>query len=370
MLVDRYKYVSALSHPKKYLDHRLSDFYMQPLKYQFGLILTLVAFCWVMSAEQALAAHGQGSNTGHADPSEKQTKASFRIESEVAVGNSYRRDELDWNIAGNINGNNPNILSELTWEDLEIYQLKFLYAGVFPGIFYLRGYVGCGWIFDGKNQDSDYLGDNRTLEFSRSNNSSDDGDVLDASLGIGYPFRFGKGLTADIRPVVGYSYHEQNLTITDGYQTIATPGITPPEGPFGGLDSTYETQWYGPWMGMDLRFTSTNLKPVIYGIEALLNFEYHWADVEAEADWNLRTDFAHPKSFAHEADGEGIIISSGVNLYFTSNLALNFGYNYQDWSTDEGVDTVFFADGATVKTQLNELNWKSHAIEIGILYKF
>ncbi|UCG08955.1 MAG: hypothetical protein JSV83_10030, partial [Desulfobacterales bacterium] len=189
---------------------------MQSLKYQFGLILTLVAFCWVISAEQALAAHGQGSNTGHADPSEKQTKASFRIESEVAVGNGYRRDELDWNIAGNINGNNPNILSELTWEDLEIYQL-----------------------------------------------------------------RFGKGLTADIRPVVGYSYHEQNLTITDGYQPIATPGITPPEGPFVGLDSTYETQWYGPWVGMDLRFTSTNLKPVIYGIEALLNFEYHWADVEA-----------------------------------------------------------------------------------------
>ena len=36
----------------------------------------------------------------------------------------YRVDQLDWNIAGTISGTNPNIISELTWSDLEIYQLQ------------------------------------------------------------------------------------------------------------------------------------------------------------------------------------------------------------------------------------------------------
>ncbi len=41
------------------------------------------------------------------------------------------------------------------------------------------------WIFDGENQNSDYAGDDRMLEFSRSNNNSDEGNMLDASFGIG-----------------------------------------------------------------------------------------------------------------------------------------------------------------------------------------
>lgn len=91
---------------------------------------------------------------------------------------------------------------------------------------------------------------------------------------------------------------------------------------------------------------------------------------EAEADWNLRTDFAHPKSFEHQADGNGVILSTGLNIYFTSNLALNLDYTYQDWSTDEGRDTVFFEDGIKARTLLNDANWESHAIGIGILFNF
>jgi Protochlamydia outer membrane protein len=40
-------------------------------------------------------------------------------------------------------------------------------------------------IFDGENQDSGYAGGDRTLEFSRSNNNSDEGNMLDAFFGIG-----------------------------------------------------------------------------------------------------------------------------------------------------------------------------------------
>ncbi len=46
------------------------------------------------------------------------------IEVGLELTNSYRIDNLNWNIAGDLYGNNPNILSELTWTDLKIYQLK------------------------------------------------------------------------------------------------------------------------------------------------------------------------------------------------------------------------------------------------------
>ncbi len=102
----------------------------------------------------------------------------------------YRQDQFDFNISGRPDG--PNILSELTWEDLQIAQLG-IDAGfrVKPRrspiglLVQLEG--GYGFIFDGSNEDSDYRGDNRTDPFSISNNGAD-GDVWDLSLGAGPQF--------------------------------------------------------------------------------------------------------------------------------------------------------------------------------------
>jgi opacity protein-like surface antigen len=286
------------------------------------------------------------------------------IETDLNLTGSYRVDNLDWNIAGDTSGENPNILSELTWEDIESAQVSFEAKVRAPKIFYFRGFVDYGWIYDGQNQDSDYAGDDRTLEFSRSNNSADDGSVLDASLGIGYPFDFGSKDVFGIRPVVGWSYHEQRLKITDGFQTI------PATGAFEGLDSSYTTRWTGPWVGADLVFTSREMQFFIKRVEAFASGEYHWADYFAQATWNLREDFAQPDSFEHEADGTGFVVSAGVNLFFTRNWAVQFVYSYQDWTTDEGTDTTFFADGTQAETQLNEVNWDSQAIGVGVLYRF
>jgi hypothetical protein len=277
--------------------------------------------------------------------------------SKLSLSMGYRIDDVDWNIAGDISGENPNVLSELTWSDLEIYQVKFGNKTMIPRIFYFRGSLAYGWIFDGKNQDADFFGDDRTLEFSRSNNSGDNGNVFDASLGIGYPFTFGGGKFR-LSPLLGYSYHEQHLTITDGYQTI------PPLGPFPDLDSTYEAEWDGPWLGLDLTF-QFNKKHSIF-----TEFEYHWADYYAVADWNLRGDYAHPKSFEHETDGTGIVVSMGWTYLFHDRWGLDLTINYQNWSTDPGIDRVFTSGGATAETRLNEVNWESSMVMIGLSYSY
>ena len=295
------------------------------------------------------------------------TRTDFR--SQFLMGLGYRSDDLKWSIAGDIAGNNPNILSELTWEDLGIFQVEVENRTIIRSI-YLRGNLAYGWIFSGDNQDSDYLGDNRTLEFSRSNNSADAGNTFDASVGVGYQFLFSSGFFG-ITPLVGYSYHEQNLTMTDGNQTLTSP-IAPPLGPFPGLDSSYDTQWKGPWLGVDAAFSSassSNKTTVFDEYELILGFEYHWADYEAEADWNLRTDFAHPKSYEHEADGTGVVLSADLNIYFNAHWALNLNANYQTWETDPGTDRTFFADGTVSETRLNTVEWDSYAVMIGAIYR-
>jgi hypothetical protein len=288
----------------------------------------------------------------------------FQPEVDLVFSGGYRQDNLDWNIAGTIFGQYVNVLSELEWEDIESYQVKFEGRFVIPKIIAFRGIADYGWIYDGEVQDSDYLGDNRTLEFSRSNNSADDGNVWDVSLAVGYPIRAGRNVIGTITPLVGYSYHEQNLTMTDGFQTI------PPFGSFPGLDSRYETEWKGPWIGFDLNFKAAEYKSFAHRFETFFSYEYHWADYDAEADWNLRDDFKHPKSFTHDADGNGWIIRAGFNFVLHRNVALNFNYDYQDWSTDDGTDKIFFADGTTSKTKLNEVNWTSYSLGLGLSLRF
>jgi hypothetical protein len=284
---------------------------------------------------------------------------------QYTINIGYRNDDLDWNIAGST----VNILSELTWSDLEILQLEYAFTRNLPNRFKLKGSLAYGLIFDGENQDSDYDGNNRTLEFSRSNNSADDGNTSDVSIGLGYFFPL---LTKNFiaTPLVGFSFHGQNLTMTEGVQTIATPLRTPVLGPFAGLNSSYDAKWYGPWVGLDLKARIYKRDGTSLAHEILIGIEFHWADYYAEADWNLRTDFDHPKSFEHEADGSGIVFWAGYNYFFNPQWSLSFSGKYQEWETDPGIDRIFFADGSEVKTRLNEVNWESFSLMVGVTCRF
>ena len=278
--------------------------------------------------------------------------------SEVNLSAGKRTDELDWNIAGTSPyGNFVNVLSELQWRDLESNYLKAR-TRIFLDRFYIRGSAGYGFITSGSNQDSDYRGNNRTLEYSRSNNASNDGSVWDVEGGLGYVFGTGpNGNRLNLIPMAGISYHKQNLKITDGYQTI------PATGPFSGLNSSYASRWAGPWAGADLSY-------VFRDLTLLGSFEYHIAYFKADADWNLRTDFAHPVSFEHWATGTGVVISLGAEYSLGKNWSLGGAYDMHDFRATDGTDRTYFSDGSAADTTLNEVNWESQAVMLGVNYKF
>jgi hypothetical protein len=292
-------------------------------------------------------------------------------QSDITLSLGYRFDSLDWNIADNASG--PNILSELEWRDMDILQLKADLVTTNRTGYVFRGSVDYGWVRGGENQDSDYNGDNRTLEFSRSVNAVDGSRVYDLSGGLGFTLFAGEAEQYRITPILGYSYHRQDLRMTDGFQII------PASGPFPGLNSSYDAEWSGPWVGADFK---TNLQ----GGETLFaRLEHHWADYYGKANWNLRTvaidpvsALQHPVSFEHWADGRGWVLELGWHNPSTL-YSWNWGVSllFQRWETDAGLDRVYGANPAPpcfgncyIETRLNEVNWSSRSINVTLQKAF
>lgn len=293
--------------------------------------------------------------------------AAMESRKDLALTAGYRADTLDWNIAGDNSGQNPDILSELTWRDLRIYQVGLIASVEYVGSdaastsLLMRGALGLGRIVQGKNQDSDYDGDNRTLEFSRSNNNADAGSVIDLSLASGCKIRL-RDNRYTLNPLVGFSYYAQNLTMSDGEQTLSEQAY--PLGPIDGLNSTYDAAWYGPWLGVDVIATPNRNWTFSTGIEL------HQVFFRAEADWNLRSDLAHPKSFEHKGDGFGVIWHLGSSYALTPNLEITVSAELKNFAIRDGTDRTFLPDGREGTTRLNEVNWRSKMFSAGVNYRY
>lgn len=283
------------------------------------------------------------------------------VSAALTAERGYRVDRMHWNIAGDTSGQNPNILSELTWNNLVTRQTK-LKLDLHGEALYLFGGASYGDIVSGANQDSDYFHDNRQTEFSRSNNGAG-GRVADATVGVGYRFEgvSSPGVKGYLMPMAGYSMRRQELTMFNGKQTVDL-SEPPSLGPFPGLNSSYDTEWSSLWGGVSLVNES-----LASGLKLVLDFKYHLASYDAEANWNLRTDFAHPKSFEHKADGEGVTIAFNVTSPLNRHMSWLVGIDYGNWFTDHGNDIVYFSDGNIGTTRLNEVKWVSLALNLGLI---
>lgn len=291
----------------------------------------------------------------------------IKSNSDIKIG--YRRDDINWSIAGP--DGTPNILSELTWKDIEIATISSNTTLLFEENWLLNFNILLGRIYKGDNQDSDYFGNNRTLEFSRSNNNADEGSVLDISISTGYnwtiPFKTQSTYpNIEFRPQIGLSYYSQYLKAIDGNQTISEyDDLVIPLGPFSGLNATYDATWFGPWLGLISTFNVTD------SFSLSLNVEYHYAKYSSTADWNLREDFSHPESFTDKATGYGLLANVEAKYKLNTQLAFILSIRYQDWQAhDNGVSKTFLSDDTILTTQYNSVNWHSLATSIGLVYRF
>ena len=267
---------------------------------------------------------------------------------------TYRQDNFVWNKAG-LN-DFPNVLSELKWENLRIQGIKGVLTHDMGNRHFLEASGGWGWIYAGTNQDSDYDDDNRTDEYSRSNNTADRGNVFDLSLALGWKLHDSKRQRTSL--LAGYAVNSQNLTMTNGVQTI------PSTGPFAGLNAAYKGLWRGPWLGLS-HAQQLDKKWALTG-----RIEYHLPSFNGEAHWNLRTDLAHPVTNNHWANGQGMTVSLGVDYKANPSWRLGFGIDYTHYLAKNGTDQVNIFDGTHVQIRLNEVRWDSWAFRLKATYRF
>lgn len=288
--------------------------------------------------------------------------------SELSIEVGYRHDELRWSTAGF--DNTPNILSELKWEKLQLWQVRLRGKSLEVCGFYVRYSLSYGKIFDGKVQDSDYFGDNRTREFSRGYADAGRGEVFDTSFSFGYMLHFFCGLR--IAPLLGTSYHMQNLHMYDGIQVVNS--LSDFLGKIKGLDSRYKSRWKGSWVGADLAWD------IHSSCSILGTFEYHSAKYRAKSHWNLNPQFFD--DFTHRANGHGTVVRIGAVYQMTPCILISLMLGSQGWRTGSGCEStkirellrlpndVFVERPVKYKTKLNKVKWTSYEIMLGLGYSF
>lgn len=319
-----------------------------------GVALWLAAFCISVSAISAQAYPGE---RWEQDP----------LEFEARAGIGFYKGDLKWSIASDITGTaTPNILSELTYADIEYETfetqgtLRFN-RGFLSGV-QLQGLYQVGEASSGTNQDSDYDGDNRTDEYSRSYSDADGSEITRFDLVFGYRIRLGDNWT--LIPKLAYTYNEQLMKMTNGVQVLDTRAHALSLGPFAGnLNSSYTAEWEGIWLGGSLEWRVPKHR-------ISLELQGHWHDYYAEANWNLREDFAHPVSFAHWSEATGFRWTLHYQFYFHQRFSAWVQATAEDFEADPGRDVVYFADGTKGATRLNGVTWDSSGYAMGIEFHF
>lgn len=253
----------------------------------------------------------------------------------ITISSGYQQQNFHWSIAGNSNGQNPNVYSELKWRhvsgpsaNISVQWYAWKWLSVFAD--------GCHtFILSGKVDDTDYQSDNRANPVYQGKFDSDKGYLASWSAGIGYSIIHSK--IFHLTPYIGYGVNYQSLFLVDH------------SGAFAKLNSNYSTNWQGPLLKMiaTLRVSHT--------VALALDLIYHQVSYHAKADWNLITQFSHPVSYRQAADGYGINADARLVYSLGQYIMLSIGAGYTNWQTGTGTDRLYLASGQTNSTRLNEV---------------
>src|SRR5688572_11891066 len=97
----------------------------------------------------------------------------------------FQSENFRWSIAGNIYGQNPDILSELVWKNVAGPVLGFLYDRKIKKRFFLQLGFSKSHTIKGQATDTDYAGDNRTSQSYQIMLSSNEGGSVTAEAAAG-----------------------------------------------------------------------------------------------------------------------------------------------------------------------------------------
>lgn len=286
------------------------------------------------------------------DP-ENQNRFDVTLSPKIGYGHS----DIGYSIAGNEQGTNPNILSELKWADLRAIQYGLdLYGNLQNRFVFKAQYMRIN-VFDGAVSDIDYADDNRRGIFSEQYLSSHNGFGSHVNAQVGYKL-------ID-RPILSVSFllgvdhlHQRAYLLNHKGDNIDNN----PLGYFEGLHSYYSTNWKSIGINLWTEYRRYRRLSIRLDVGAYKS-TYH-----AYGNWNLIPYFAHPKSYTHEGKGIRMIGNLMISYKLSRKFHLNFGYMYSYATVNNGIDRLYLTDGSTNITRLNEVRQSSHYTYTGFAY--
>ena len=263
----------------------------------------------------------------------------------------FQQSRFDWSIAGNAQGTNPNVLSELIWKNLKgpSYGLDIKYN--ITNKLSVKATNQYSNITKGEAEDTDYADDNRQSAFYFDLLNANKGYLYHADLQLDYQLlKLGK---FNINPVIGISYHQQKFYLLESASNPASNG----------LNSTYEARYKGFDFGGNFVF-----KTDAFSVGATILGGFY--TYSAKANWNLIPDFAKPVSFTHKANSFALNGDINLSVPLNKSLSVEADYKINNINTYSGVDKAYFNDRNTEETQFNGANFRNNAFLIGLKFGF
>lgn len=258
----------------------------------------------------------------------------------------------------------PNILSELTYTGIKSQGYGLQLAGLRKvssdlAFYYELAHTDTG-IKSGNVQDSDYSGDNRTGEFSRSYASVEDNGTNSTSYLLGAKTRWFGTHGHYITVFLGHDLTDMNLTATNGIQAIPyeASGVV-----LTGLNTEYNAKFSSQFYGFGTEHVFK------WGTIGLL-YDIRISDYRAKGNWNLRDDLAHPTSFADSGSGKGKRLKLDYSYPLDQSWDVFLNWLKVENEVHNGFNQVFLATGESSVTTLNNVSLESTAYQFGVRYIF
>jgi len=266
----------------------------------------------------------------------------------ISAGGAANISDFNWSIAGNMQGQSPNVLSELQFKkvsSLGIYiegsyrLLKWLELN---GSWQKNGAIG------GDGVDTDYEGDNRTHPTYNETFTSNRGWLETFAAGAQACF-----LSRErYRMKAGLFY----TSSTQNYYLLNS-GLED-------LRSTYTAKWYGPKLAIGADY-NCNKKWMLSAA-----FAYYLVKYKASANWNLIEALMHPVSFRQTANGNMMDGQLGLSYALNSFCSLTLTGLIGRGETDQGLDVTYMRTNHQISTRFNGAHYNYYGLRIGAGIRF
>lgn len=264
---------------------------------------------------------------------------------DLAINSLVEYSNFEWSIAGNIQGNSPNVLSELQFKDIVVIGGNIEASYEFINKIYFNVLYQLGSVTRGKGVDTDYEEDDYQGITFNENFQSNDGNSKTYKMGLKY-----------------FPIHNRNFKLGAGLHylnssrkfTLLSPDLED-------LNSSYNLDLEGFQFSLNPIYKINNL----FKLNALIS--YSRLSYRANANWNLIEIFQHPISFIHVSNADMKEYQLGVIYDFNKHISLQSTGTWGTTKVLEGLDKSFLKNGSEIRTQFNGGSLESLSLNFGIL---